>query len=134
MYDAANFTLHEQVAVITGAGAGIGRAIAETFAAAGAAVVVSDRDSDTAKAVAKGIEGNVGKAAAMACDVTNEEDLARLVWRIRLRTDRRGRGGMAKTDGNRPGLACHGGGPPECHRRVGGWSGQLHDDPRESFA
>ena len=79
MYDSANFTLHGQVAVITGAGAGIGRAIAETFAAAGAAVMVSDRDTDTANAVAKEIEGNGGKAAAMACDVTKEEDLSRLV-------------------------------------------------------
>lgn len=41
MYDPASFRLDEQVAVITGAGAGIGRAIAETFVAAGAAVMVS---------------------------------------------------------------------------------------------
>ncbi|MFZ1609003.1 SDR family NAD(P)-dependent oxidoreductase [Candidatus Aalborgicola defluviihabitans] len=39
MYNPSHFTLNEQVAVITGAGAGIGRAIAETFAAAGAAVL-----------------------------------------------------------------------------------------------
>ncbi|WP_413856753.1 SDR family NAD(P)-dependent oxidoreductase [Candidatus Aalborgicola defluviihabitans] len=39
MYNPSHFTLKEQVAVITGAGAGIGRAIAETFAAAGAAVL-----------------------------------------------------------------------------------------------
>ncbi len=79
MYNAAHFTLQDQVAVITGAGAGIGRAIAETFAAAGAAVMVSDRDTETAQAVAHGIDANGGKAAAMACDVTKEEDLARLV-------------------------------------------------------
>ncbi len=79
MYNADNFALHGQVAVITGAGAGIGRAIAETFAAAGAAVMVSDRDTEAAQAVAKGIEEHGGKAAAMSCDVTKEEDLARLV-------------------------------------------------------
>ncbi|MEO8122524.1 MAG: 7-alpha-hydroxysteroid dehydrogenase [Burkholderiales bacterium] len=79
MYDPANFKLDGQVAVITGAGAGIGRAIADTFAAAGAAVMVSDRDTEAASAVAKGIEARGGKAAAIACDVTKEEDLARLV-------------------------------------------------------
>lgn len=79
MYDPKHFTLNDQVAVITGAGAGIGRAIAETFGAAGAAVMVSDRDAETANAVARVIEAQGGKAAGMACDVTKEEDLAALV-------------------------------------------------------
>lgn len=79
MYDPSRFRLDDQVAIVTGAGAGIGRAIAETFAASGAAVMVSDRDIDTANAVADRIESQAGKAAAMACDVTKEEDLAQLV-------------------------------------------------------
>ncbi len=79
MYDSANFRLDDQVAVITGAGAGIGRAIAETFAAAGAAVMVSDLDPGAADVVVAGIEANGGVAAAMACDVTKENDLVRLV-------------------------------------------------------
>lgn len=79
MYNPSHFTLHDQVAVITGAGAGIGRAIAETFAAAGAAVMVSDRDAATAELVAEAIRQRGGKAAAMACDVTQEDDLSALV-------------------------------------------------------
>ena len=79
MYQANHFKLEGEVAVITGAGAGIGRAIAETFAAAGAAVMVSDRDASSAAAVAQAIEAAGGQAAAMACDVTQEEDLAALV-------------------------------------------------------
>lgn len=79
MYDPQQFTLTDQVALITGAGAGIGRAIAETFARAGAAVVVSDLDSDSAAAVANGIEADGGRATSVACDVTREEDLAAVV-------------------------------------------------------
>lgn len=79
MYDPTHFELRDQVAVITGAGAGIGRAIAETFAAAGAAVMVSDLDRDAAADVAHAIEQRGGQAAAVACDVTNEDDLAHLI-------------------------------------------------------
>lgn len=81
MYDPTDFRLDDQVAVITGGGAGIGRAIAETFAAAGAAVMVSDLNRDAADAVAGGIEEKGHMAAGMACDVTNDEDLTRLVQR-----------------------------------------------------
>ena len=79
MFDPKNFRIDDQVAVITGAGAGIGRAIAETFAAAGAAVVVSDRDVAAAASVAEAIVKVGGKAVSVPCDVTREEDLAQLV-------------------------------------------------------
>ncbi|MEG0939291.1 MAG: 7-alpha-hydroxysteroid dehydrogenase [Comamonas sp.] len=79
MYNPIDFTLAGQVAVVTGAGAGIGRAIAETFAAAGAAVMVSDLNATTAAEVAQGINSRGGRAAAQACDVTKEDDLGALV-------------------------------------------------------
>lgn len=79
MYDRADFTIQGQVAVVTGAGAGIGRAIAQTFAAAGASVMVSDLHLEAAAAVAAEITAAGGLAASMACDVTQEDQLAALV-------------------------------------------------------
>ena len=65
--------LSGEVAIVTGAGAGIGRAIAERLAEAGAAVLVSDLDAATAEEVAAAIGAAGGRAAALACDVTEED-------------------------------------------------------------
>lgn len=59
-----------RVAVVTGAGQGLGRAIAIRYAAEGARVAVIDINSDTAQAVAKEITATGGTAAAITCDVS----------------------------------------------------------------
>jgi 7-alpha-hydroxysteroid dehydrogenase len=73
------FSLEGQVAIVTGAGAGIGRAISELFAAAGASVVVSDLKKESAEAVANHIKQRSGRAVGLGCDVTDEGARRRLV-------------------------------------------------------
>lgn len=72
MHPSQLFDLKGQVALVTGAGAGIGRGIALTFADAGASVVVSDLKLETAEAVAREITEKGGKAVGIACNVTDD--------------------------------------------------------------
>ena len=67
-------SLDSDVALVTGAGAGIGRAIAVLFAEAGAAVVVSDLEPESAMAVAAEITAAGGRAIGLGCNVTEERD------------------------------------------------------------
>ena len=57
------FSLSDKVALVTGAGSGLGQAIAEKFAAAGAFVYCTDRNPDTAAGTAEQIRGASGQAA-----------------------------------------------------------------------
>jgi 2-keto-3-deoxy-L-fuconate dehydrogenase len=67
------FRLDNQTAVITGAGSGIGKAIALLFAKQGAFVHVLDLNDDACKATVKEIAAASGKAVAQVCDVTSHE-------------------------------------------------------------
>ena len=71
--------LEGQVAVVTGAGQGIGRAIALTLAREGAAVVVNDVNFESAKKVADEIKSQGGRAEPVKADVSSGEEVNTLV-------------------------------------------------------
>ena len=73
------FRLDGQVAVVTGAGKGIGRGIALCLAEAGADVVVSARTSSDIDEVADAVRQSGRRAAAVAADVTDGEQLDALI-------------------------------------------------------
>ena len=74
--------LEDKIALVTGGGAGIGRAIAETFAREGAHVVVADRDGDAAREVADTIVKSNGAAQAQTVDVTDTSQVKALMQRL----------------------------------------------------
>ncbi|MFE4467174.1 SDR family NAD(P)-dependent oxidoreductase [Leifsonia sp. NPDC056824] len=67
----AQYDVAGRSAIVTGGGSGIGRAVALTLAASGAAVLVTDLNEEHAKAVVAEIEAAGGTAAALAGDVTD---------------------------------------------------------------
>jgi len=68
-----------KVALVTGAGSGIGRASALAFAREGARVVVSDRDAEAGRATARAVGEAGGEACCVAADVTREAEVEALV-------------------------------------------------------
>lgn len=79
----ALFDLTGRVAIITGGSKGLGLAIAQGYAAAGASVVLVSRTESEAVAAAKSIEQEYGgKALGIRCDVTSEADVASLVQTV----------------------------------------------------
>lgn len=75
--------LTDKVAVVTGGGAGIGRASAELFAREGAAVAVLDVRGEAANAVATAVNDSGGRAVGVAADVTDDAQVRAAVDHVR---------------------------------------------------
>src|SRR6266446_2248932 len=75
----AAMRMKEKVAIVTGAGSGIGRATALRFATEGARVMCADRAREAAQATAKAIAEAGGEAIELGVDVTDERGCALMV-------------------------------------------------------
>ncbi len=71
------FSLQNKITLVTGAAAGIGQAIAEVFAQAGAFVYVADRDAQAGAETAMRIKAALGAADFLPLDVSREEECER---------------------------------------------------------
>jgi len=77
--------LSGRVAVVTGAASGIGAAIADGFAKAGAKVAVVDRDGEAASNVAARLAAAGGTAIAVTCDVTRQDAVSAVAGEVTAR-------------------------------------------------
>src|SRR6516162_6420119 len=74
--------LQDRVAIVTGASSGIGKAIAENFAAEGAKTVLVARRKEVLDGIVAEIRGKGGAAEAAAADVTKEADVDALFAKV----------------------------------------------------
>src|ERR1700690_14781 len=76
------FSVTDKVVVITGAGQGIGRAFAKTFASGGAKVVIAERNVEKAREVEREIAAGNGHAIVVETDVADEGSVKRMAERV----------------------------------------------------
>jgi NAD(P)-dependent dehydrogenase (short-subunit alcohol dehydrogenase family) len=73
------YDFKDQVALVTGAGSGMGLVTAQAFAEAGAAVVLADIDEDAVRAATDELTATGHQAVGVTCDVANEAQVAAMV-------------------------------------------------------
>jgi len=105
--------LHDQVAVVTGAGRGIGAAIAHKLAALGAVVILCGRKREPLECTAAGIARSSGRAEVLGCDVTDLSSVEAATKHVDA------------TYGRTDILVNNAG--------IGGFGGPLHQMPAESW-
>jgi 3-oxoacyl-[acyl-carrier protein] reductase len=113
MTNSGSRPLQGQIAVVTGAGRGIGAAIAEKLASMGAGVVLCGRTLDPLESTAKNISRSGGQAEAVACDVTAISAVEKLAKHV---DSRYGRVDIAVNNAG-----------------IGGFGGPLHEMPPDSW-
>ncbi|EBA06816.1 SDR family NAD(P)-dependent oxidoreductase, partial [Sagittula stellata] len=76
------FDLNGKIAIVTGAGRGLGAAIARALAGAGAHVTLSGRSSGPLGETETAIREAGGRADSLLCDVTRREDVDRMIGTV----------------------------------------------------
>src|SRR2546429_2656887 len=76
-----NLSFENKVALVTGAGSGMGLATAKAFAEAGASVVLADIQEEAVRAEASQLEASGRKALALGCDVSDDSQVASMIER-----------------------------------------------------
>lgn len=71
--------LKDKIALVTGSGRGIGRAIALKLASCGAVIIVNDLDEDSANETLKLIQTSGGQGKVYSCNVTNSQDVDKMI-------------------------------------------------------
>src|SRR5882757_9350424 len=71
--------LKDKVAIVTGSGRGIGRAIATVLMQAGASIVISDMNEELCKKTADELSAEGGSVMSVVCNVTNSESIDKMV-------------------------------------------------------